>query len=31
VLCRELNVDWAISQRHSAVRRLEAVFDKLKV
>ena len=31
VLCRELNVDWASSQRHSAIRRLEAAFDKLEV
>lgn len=31
VLCRELNFDWACSQRHAIIRRLEAVFDRLKV
>jgi len=27
-LCRELNVDWANSQRHTIIRRLEAILDK---
>ena len=26
-LCRELNIDWANSQRHTIIRRLERVLD----